>query len=123
MIDCKFIKANLNVSDTKLTEIINKALNLTAKLSGDSVESILEAAKEDVDAGVPNQMINLCPKAFRTESHKLAVIVIDYMAQEFNTTHYHISPETLEWGGFMSHDIFTTTDTVGLDKAVKWVLA
>jgi hypothetical protein len=119
MFDGNWIKQNLNVSDNELRALFNKALNWLAKKSGDSREDILSALKEDA----PFVSLGYLPRSFQRPSIQYMSLLLSYCGSEFNKTHYHITPETLEWGGFMSHDIFTTTDTKGLESFANWLTA
>lgn len=77
---------------------------------------------EDIEC-LAKDIFMMLPKHMQTLPLHYAYIALCDAYQCFSKTHYQITPETLDWGGFMSHDTFCTFDDKGWGKALEYIMS
>lgn len=120
-IDATFIRRHLNCDIDKLRSIYRKAREITSQRTGETNEELNRAAADD--EWLARATASIAGDAFNTKAVRMTVLMLDYMTNTFSTTHHQISPTTEIWGGFLSHDTFTTTDNEGLTSAIMYCIS
>lgn len=87
------------LTDSQLDSIYNQAIEYLKKTEKASyLDEIIEDSQADnIFAGLRSR-----------KSVKMAAFMLDELDTTTYDHHHQISPETLEWGGFMSADSFLT---------------